>query len=81
MIRLLAVKGENGYYRFADGVLEQVAVHRAKVFPLQSEADAHKALAEVSRSGAAARLVVLTITEEEYSRGGGGDAPGASRQR
>jgi hypothetical protein len=77
MIRLLAVKGENGYYHFADGGPEQVAVHRAKVFPLESEADAHKALAEVSRHGAAARLVLLTITEEEYIRGGVGDASGA----
>ena len=77
MIRLLAVKGENGYDRFADGGPEQVAVHRAKVFPLESEADAHKALAEVSRRGAVARLVLLTITEEEYIRGGDGDASGA----
>ncbi|HSL40792.1 MAG TPA: hypothetical protein VK857_10500 [Desulforhopalus sp.] len=77
MIRLLAVKGENGYYRFAEGVSEEVAVHRAKVFPLESEADARKALAEISRRGAAARLVLLTISEEAYIRGGDGDASGA----
>lgn len=77
MIRLLAIKGEKGYYRFGSGGPEQVGVHRAKVFPLKNEDDAGKALAEVSRSGAAARLVLLTIIEEEYSRGGDGDAPGA----
>ena len=81
MIRLLAVKGEHGYYRFAGGVPEQVAVHRATVFPPAGEDDAAKALAEVSRHGAVARLVLLTISEEEYSRGGDGDASGAYRQR
>ncbi len=69
MVELLVIKGPAGYYRFAGGPVECVAVHRATVFPVERQAEAREALARLRRDGISAGLVRLRIEEHPFTDG------------
>lgn len=66
MSELLIVKGNSGYYRFADGEFFICGMNKASVFPLGQLAEVKRLCEMVKESGAEPKIMKLTISEELF---------------